>query len=166
VGKKHLQGRRQSAVPQLETNMFKLATLVVAAALVLTAGPVMAANFEVQMLNKGQAGIMVFEPALLHVAQGDTVTFLAADKGHNAETIRDLIPEGADAFKGKINEEFVVTFDVPGAYAIKCLPHFAMGMVMAIIVGDAPANLDAVKGAKLPKKAKERLDAALASGGF
>jgi pseudoazurin len=102
----------------------------------------------------------------MEVAPGDTVTFIPTDKGHNAETIKDLVPEGAEPFKGKINEQIIVTFDVPGAYAIKCLPHFAMGMVMAVIVGDTPINLDAVKGAKIPKPARQRLDDALAAAGF
>ncbi len=59
--------------------------------------------------------------------------------------------EGAEPFKGKTNEELVVTFTVPGAYGVKCLPHFAMGMVGLIVVGDAPANLEALKAVKLPK---------------
>ena len=141
--------------------MKRLSTLG-ALALALATGPAFAANYDVLMLNKGEAGAMVFEPALVQLEPGDTVTFLATDKGHNAETIKDLIPEGATPFKGKINEEIVITFDVPGTYAIKCLPHLAMGMVMAVVVGDGEPNLAAVREAKLPKKAKERLDAALA----
>jgi pseudoazurin len=121
----------------------------------------MAANFEVHMLNKGEVGAMVFEPALTKIAVGDTVTFIPTDKGHDAQTIPDLLPEGAEMFKGKMGQEIVVTFTVPGAYAIKCTPHFAMGMVALVVVGDAPTNLDAVKAAKLPKKARERIDAAI-----
>ena len=56
---------------------------------------------------------MVFEPALSKVAVGDTVTFIPTDKGHNAETIPGMMPEGAKAFKGKINQEIAVTFDAP-----------------------------------------------------
>jgi len=42
-----------------------------------------------------------------------------------------------------------------------------MGMVALIVVGDAPpANLDAVKTGKLPKKARERIDAAIAELGL
>ena len=136
---------------------------IAAAAAVLTmlAMPAMAANFEVHMLNKGEAGAMVFEPALTKVAVGDTVTFIPTDKGHDAQTIPDLLPEGAEMFKGKMGQEVVVTFTVLGAYAVKCTPHFAMGMVALVVVGDAPANLDAVKAAKLPKKARERIDAAI-----
>lgn len=146
--------------------MHKLGGLAFAAVAALMVGPATAANFQIQMLNKGEAGTMVFEPALVQIAPGDSVTFVPTDKSHNAETIKDLLPDGAEPFKSKVNEELTVTFDVEGAYAIKCLPHFAMGMVMAVIVGDEPANLDAIKSAKLPKKARERLDAALATGGL
>ena len=44
----------------------------------------MAAEVEVKMLNKGTEGAMVFEPALVKVEPGDTVKFVATDKGHNA----------------------------------------------------------------------------------
>ena len=130
----------------------------------LVAGPALAANHEVQMLNKGAEGAMVFEPALTNVAVGDTVTFVATDKSHNAEAIKGMIPDSAVEFKGKMNETIKVTFDVPGLYGVKCAPHVGMGMVAAILVGDAPAaNLDAFNAAKLPKKARERIDAAVAS---
>lgn len=125
-----------------------------------------AADFEIQMLNKGKDGAMVFEPAAVKIAKGDTVTFIATDKSHNAETVKDLIPEGATAFKGKMNETIKVAFDVPGAYAVKCSPHVGMGMIAVVVVGDAPANLDAVKSAKLPKKARQRLDTGIASLGL
>ena len=51
--------------------------------LALTA-PAMAAEHTVKMLNRGEAGIFVFEPAYLQVEPGDTVTFEPTDKGHNA----------------------------------------------------------------------------------
>ena len=132
-------------------------------ALALPAG---AADFEVHMLNKGAEGAMVFEPAFVKVAPGDTVTFIPTDKGHNVETIKDMIPEGAEAFKSKMNETYKVTFDKAGAYGVKCTPHVGMGMVGVVVVGDAPANLDAVKTGKLPKKARERMDAAIAAAGL
>lgn len=124
-----------------------------------------AADHEIHMLNKGKAGAMVFEPSVLKIAPGDTVIFIPTDKSHNAETMKDLIPEGATPFKGKMNEEVKVTLDVPGAYVIKCAPHVGMGMVALVVVGDAPANLEAVKTAKLPKKARERMDADIAALG-
>lgn len=125
--------------------------------------PAQAAEFEVQMLNRGEAGAMVFEPALIRVAVGDTVKFVPTNPSHNAETIPEILPEGAEPFKGSINKEISVTFEVPGVYGIKCLPHFGMGMVALVVVGDAPyANLDAARTAKVPPNARKRLDAALA----
>jgi pseudoazurin len=143
----------------MRTISFAAATL-----LALAAVPALAANFEVQMLNKGADGAtMVFEPALVEVAVGDTVTFIPTDNGHDAQTIKEILPAGGDTFKGAIGKEVVVTFTVPGAYGVKCLPHFAMGMVALVVVGDAPADLQQAKTAKLPKKARERLDAAIAA---
>lgn len=138
--------------------MNKLFGMMAAAAFVAGAmtAPALAANFDVQMLNKGEAGAMVFEPALVKLAPGDTVTFLPTDKGHNAESIKDMTPAGAELFKSGMNKEITVTYTVPGVYGIKCTPHLAMGMVMLVVVGDDTSNLEAVKAAKVPGKAKER----------
>jgi pseudoazurin len=125
-----------------------------------------AADFEVHMLNKGKDGVMVFEPGAVKIAAGDTVTFIPTDKSHNAETVKDMLPEGAKPFKGKMNETIKVTFDVPGAYAVKCMPHVGMGMIGLVVVGDAPTNLEGIKTGKLPKKARERLDADIAAMGL
>ena len=81
-----------------------------------TAG--LAETFEIQMLNKGETGRMVFEPAYLAVAPGDTVTFVPASKGHNVETIKGMIPDGAKKFKSKIkknscNRFFIVFLNSP-----------------------------------------------------
>ena len=126
---------------------------VLLAATLLMALPAGAAEHQVKMLNKGAEGAMVFEPALLKVAPGDTVKFVATDKGHNAESIKGMLPEGAAEFKGKMNEEIAVTFDKPGVYGYKCAPHYAMGMVGAVVVGDA-ANLEAAGQVGHPGKAK------------
>jgi pseudoazurin len=139
------------------------ATLGIALAVAAMTTAANAADFEVHMLNKGKDGVMVFEPGLTKVAKGDTVTFVPTDKSHNAETFKGLLPEGAEPFKGKMNEAVKITFAVDGAYVVKCAPHIGMGMVALVVVGDAPANLEAIKTAKLPKKARERLDADIAA---
>ena len=126
------------------------------------AGAGYAETVEVKMLNRGAEGAMVFEPAALRLAPGDTVRFIATDKSHNAETIEGMFPEGAVSFAGALNEEIEVTFDSPGFYGIRCKPHFAMGMVMVIAVGDEAAPPATFLEGRLPKKAKERLEAALA----
>ncbi len=130
-----------------------IATLVLGAAVALT-GAANAAEFEVKMLNKGEKGAMVFEPDFIRVAPGDVVRFLPTDKGHNAETIKGMLPEGAEPFKSKFNEEFEVTFDKEGVYGIKCTPHYAMGMVALIEVGEA-ANVEEAEAVKHPGKAKK-----------
>ena len=78
--------------------------LVVAAvaAVMAMAGGANAAEVEVKMLNKGAEGMMVFEPALIKVAPGDTVKFVSTDKGHNAETIKGMLPDGGATFVGKM----------------------------------------------------------------
>ena len=138
----------------------------VAAPVVLAPGPAFAAEHEVHMLNKGANGDpMVFEPALIKIAAGDTVKFIPTDKGHNAESIRGMLPEGAELFKGAIGKEVDVTFTVPGVYGIKCLPHLAMGMVALVVVDDPAANIEAAKAVKNPPKAKERFEAMFAELG-
>ena len=122
-----------------------------------------AETFEVQMLNVGTDGErMVFEPAFVQAATGDTIRFVATDRGHNAEINDGMLPEGAEAFKGGINEEIEVTLDVEGIYGVICKPHFAMGMVMTIAVGEVDAPEDFLEG-RIPRRAKERFEAQLAS---
>lgn len=125
--------------------------------------PAAAAEIEIKMLNKGTDGeAMVFEPAAVKANVGDVITFVPVDKGHDAASIKELVPEGVAEAKGKMNQALTVTVEKEGAYVFKCTPHFGMGMVALVIVGDAPTNLDAVKAAKMPKKARDRLDAELA----
>lgn len=125
--------------------------------------PAAAAEIEIKMLNKGADGeAMVFEPAAVKANVGDVISFVPVDKGHDAASIKELLPDGVAEAKGKMNEALKVTVEKEGAYVFKCTPHFGMGMVALVVVGDAPSNLDAVKAGKMPKKARDRLDAELA----
>lgn len=135
--------------------------LVIAAAVVagLAATPALAANVDIQLLNKGDMGSMVFQPDLVKVNVGDTVTFEPTDKGHDVQSIDGMIPAGAAAFKGDTSQPFTETFTVPGVYAVKCTPHYGLGMVAVIVVGNDLSNLDALKAAKNPKRPQERFDA-------
>lgn len=66
-----------------------------------------------------------------------------------------------------MNEAVKLTVEKEGAYVVKCTPHLGMGMVALVVVGDAvPANLDAVKSGKLPKKARDRLNEEIARLGL
>ncbi len=130
------------------------AAAALAAGMVLLAGAAGAAEVDVRMLNRGAAGPMVFEPAMVTIAPGDTVHFIATDKGHDVMSIGGMIPDGAQPFEGKLSQDLTVTFTVPGVYGFKCKPHYAMGMVGAVVVGD-PANLDAAKAVKQAGRAKK-----------
>jgi pseudoazurin len=123
----------------------------------LLAGTAYAENFDVQMLNKGTEGAMVFEPAFVKAAVGDTITFLSPDKGHNAESIEGMMPEGVEPFKSNMSEDFTLTLTADGIYGIKCTPHYAMGMVALIQVG-TPVNLDAAAAVVQKGKAKTRFE--------
>ncbi|MFT3691119.1 pseudoazurin [Paenirhodobacter sp.] len=139
----------------------KLPLALMAVALCL-AGPALAADHEVKMLNKGAAGAMVFEPAFVTAEVGDTVTFVPTDKGHDVMSLPGMLPEGVEAFESKLNETYVLKVETPGLYGVKCKPHLPMGMVAVIQVGGDASNYDALATGKLPKKARERLDAELA----
>ena len=120
------------------------------------------------MLNSGSEGYMVFEPALLTVKRGDSVTFVATDLSHNSASIEGMIPQGAVPWSGKMSEDVTVIFDKEGVYVYHCTPHAMMAMVGVINVGDTKANLKSVKAAAVLKKAafvtnKERLDKYLLS---
>lgn len=138
----------------------KAAIMLMAAVL---AGPALAREHQVKMLNQGKEGAMVFEPAVVKAMPGDTVKFLATNPGHNAQTIAGLLPDGEAEQKGAMGKDFVLSVQSPGLYGIKCLPHYAMGMVAVIQVGKGPsANLAAAQAVKLPPLARKRMDAYLA----
>lgn len=137
--------------------------LLGAAIATASASPAAAKDHVVKMLNKGQSGSMVFEPALIKIAPGDTVTFVATDKSHNAESIAGMLPPGAASFKGKMNQNISVKFNKAGVYGYKCLPHYGMGMVGAVVVGNSSPNLEAAKKVFHPGKAKQVFARLLAS---
>lgn len=127
----------------------------------LMGGTAMAETFEVQMLNKSGDQTMVFEPDFLRVAPGDIVKFVPTDKGHNAQSIKGMTPDSAEPFTGRLGKEIAVTFDTKGLYAIECKPHYAMGMVMTVVVGGATtAPADFLAG-RIPPRAKARFEAQL-----
>lgn len=138
--------------------LLKFAAAALITALVATA-PAVAAEYTINMVNKDAAGrAMQFEPAFLKVMPGDVIHFVGVDKGHDTESLEGGVPEGAEGWKGKISQDLTVTLTVEGLYAFKCVPHFVMGMVGLIQVGDNVANLDAVKALKYQGKAKARIE--------
>ena len=49
-----------------------------------------AEEFEVQMLNQGTDVLMVFEPSVLQIQVGDTVTFSPANPGHKEVQVQAM----------------------------------------------------------------------------
>lgn len=102
---------------------------------------VSAAEHEVKMLSWGKEGPMVYEPSVLQVEVGDTVTFLPAQPGHQVKS--HTIPEGAEAFTSPLDEKFTITLDKEGIYLYYCPPHRMMNMSGLIQVG-SPVNREAI----------------------
>jgi len=123
------------------------------------------AEHVVQMLNQGKDGAMVFEPAFVRAAVGDTVVFRPTQVGgHNSASV--LVPDGAKASSGPYDKELRVTLEREGVYIYVCTPHRAMGMAGVVQVGK-PVNLAAAKAFATREQAgwataKDRLDKALA----
>ena len=140
----------------------KFLNTMFASSLVILSGSVLAESHEVQMLNTGADGVMVFEPAVLSINPGDSVTFKATNPGHNSESMEGMMPEGAEGWQGGMGQDVTVTFDQDGVYVYQCTPHLMMAMVGVIKVGSG-SNLEAVKAAAIDKKAafmmaQDRLD--------
>jgi pseudoazurin len=141
----------------MNTNILLGAASALLAGMIAGAFPVMAADHEVQLRNKGTDGMMVFEPSITKIAPGDTVHFVMTDKGHNVMSIEGMVPNGAAPFQGKINEEMTVKFDQAGIYGVECKPHYGMGMVGLIVVGE-PQNIAEAKAVLQKGKAKQHFE--------
>jgi pseudoazurin len=131
----------------------KLPLIAAAVALLALVGTANAEEHVVQLLTKGDKGSMVFQPSFIKAAPGDTVKFVPGDKTHDVETIKGMLPEGAQEFKSKSGETTTVTLTQEGVYGVKCGPHYGMGMVALIVVGK-PVNLEAAEAVKQIGKAK------------
>ena len=130
----------------MEYNMKKIKFLALSICILLS-NNVLSAEHQVKMLSNLKGQSMVFEPPVLKINPGDTVKWLATNPGHNAASIDEMLPAGANSWNGSINEEIVVKFDKEGVYGYKCTPHYILGMAGFIIVGDPSGNLSEVKAA-------------------
>ena len=105
----------------------------------------------VKMLNSGNDGTMVFEPAVIKVSLGDTIHFKATDLSHNSASMNGMIPSGAKSWAGSLSQDISVTLDTEGVYVYQCDPHVMMAMVGVIQVGEA-VNMDEVMEAAASQK--------------
>jgi pseudoazurin len=144
---------------------FNIVALSLAFFVLLTSGLLQAKDHEVKLLTAGSNGtMMVFEPNFLKIAPGDTVNFIPSDATHNAESFS--VPSDKSKFTTPYGKAEKVTFNEEGVILVKCLPHFALGMIGVIQVGDkadkskAVAEWDKVKAGVVMNK--EATDKALA----
>ena len=112
--------------------------------LALTSPMIVAENFEVKLLttdNKGQT--MIFEPAFIKISKGDSITFIPSDPTHNAESFSTSSDKST--FNTPMGKTSTITFSEEGVVLYKCLPHFALGMVGVIQVGEKINKAKAIK---------------------
>ncbi len=138
--------------------MFKM--LLSTAIVCGTSFAALADTIEVEMLNQNDAGErMVFSQELIRAEVGDVIRFLPTDKSHNAQSVKGAVPEGQEAFKGKMNKVVEFTVTETGMSAIVCLPHQSLGMVALVVAGDDISNADQILKARIPGKGKDKIEA-------
>lgn len=136
--------------------------LMSTAVLVATSVGAFADTIEVEMLDKNEDGDrMVFSQELIRAEVGDVIRFVATDRGHNAQSARDAVPEGQEAFKGGMSQEVEYEVTQTGLTAVVCLPHQAVGMVALIVVGDDFSNAEQILEARIPGKGAGKIEALL-----
>jgi pseudoazurin len=119
--------------------------------LMFSIGNVFSKEHQVKMLNGSAPDMFVFEPAVLKIKKGDTVTW-TGDAMHNSASIKEMLPKGAKPWMGKLTKKageksISVKFDIEGLYGYNCTPHAMFGMVGIVTVGDTSSNSKAAKAA-------------------
>lgn len=137
--------------------MIRLLTTL--AVLVAMAIPAVAEDVTLEMWNKDpndKKRKMVFSEEIVTIETGQSITWLATDKGHNVQMIAG--PKGVDLpKKSKISQDVTLSFDDPGVYVYICTPHATMGMIGLVVVGElTQEGVDAIKKAKVRGKSKKK----------
>ena len=132
--------------------------------LMVMATSAFAEDATVEMWNKDpndKKRKMVFSQEIVTIEPGESVTWLATDRGHNVQLIDG--PDGIElADKSKLGKDVTLTFDTPGVYVYGCSPHASMGMIGVVVVGEATAETVAqAADAKMRGKSKKKLAALL-----
>lgn len=143
---------------QTRREHLKLLGAGLAAAALPTAAAAEGTVHEVLMYTKhpdDKKKLNVFVPDIVVAQPGDTIKFISAEKGHNAVSDDNMMPEGGEEWETKLSKDGEVTITTEGTYGYYCSPHRALGMVGLILVGDASVNFEEAKGAKQKGKAKK-----------
>ena len=134
--------------------------LITTALLIGSALPVFADTIEIQMLNENAAGDrMVFSQELILAEVGDVIQFIATDRSHNAQSVRDALPEGQEAFKGRMSQDVQYLVTETGLTAVVCQPHQTMGMVALIVVGNDLSNAQDILDSRIRGAGKDKIEA-------
>jgi pseudoazurin len=138
--------------------------LLLSTALILgSSGAAFAETIDVQMLNRNDAGDrMVFSPDLIRAEVGDVIRFIPTDKGHNAQSVKDALPEGQEPLKGRMSKEVEYTVTETGLTAVICLPHQSLGMAALVVVGNDLSNAQQILDARIPGRGKDKIEALVA----
>ena len=134
--------------------------LLSAALIVVSSAAALAETIEIQMLNVNEAGDkMVFSQELIRAKVGDVIKFVPTDKSHNAQSVKNALPDGQKKFKGKMNKEIEYLVTEAGLTAVVCQPHQTMGMVALIVVGNDVSNAQDILDARVRGKGKVKIAA-------
>ncbi len=134
--------------------------LLSAALIVVSSAAAFAETIEIQMLNVNEAGDkMVFSQELIRAELGDVIKFVPTDKSHNAQSVKNALPDGQKKFKGKMNKEIEYLVTEAGLTAVVCQPHQTMGMVALIVVGNDVSNAQDILDAGMRGKGKIKIAA-------
>jgi len=140
--------------------MNKIAMAIILSVVCALSHQVLGDEIEVRSLNRSSTGFFEFSPDFVRIKPGDTINFVATDKGHQVYSVPGMIPEGAQPFDAKMSQDIKATFTVPGIYVIACRPHLTMGMIGVVLVSD-PINIDKLDPSSLPNKARTKLETLL-----
>ncbi|MBU6230437.1 MAG: plastocyanin [Cyanobacteria bacterium REEB459] len=121
-----------------------MAVVVMVGALTLVSAPASATNYDIKMGN--DAGLLVFDPNVVTVKPGDTVTWVNNKMAPHNVVFDEANAPGDKALTTAIShtqltfapgESYSTTFteDMPeGTYAYYCAPHRGAGMVAKVIL--------------------------------
>ena len=134
--------------------------LILIISMLFISNNVVAASYEIEMLNKLEKEKMLFSKKVIKIDINDEVLWKSVDKGHNVEVIG--MPDGALKYKSKHSKDAVYKFSKAGIYLYQCTPHKAMGMIGIVVVGNDKNNLEKIKKVKVYGKSKKLLKSLLA----
>jgi plastocyanin len=120
--------------------MNRVTTILFALCAVAFAGKAVSAGEHIVRIVSDYDNLrMAFEPKLLIIKPGDTVTWVnELNEEHNVVSYPDGFPKGEKAFASQMmqkkNEKWSYTFRTKGTYEYHCIPHLPMGMHGQVIV--------------------------------